>query len=242
MVRQLEPLKRLLVTSPSNCHRVWAWDRHHGDDNPRALPAVELGVGILSRLRKHEHPPVDHSSMLPEEKGGWFITLCFIAVVSDWPLTFDQGGQSMVPWGERCSSWDSRGKAMNWVMLQHLCPQLCRYHTAELNQARRRAGVCCATARGWTNTPPSPLCTYNHVSPTDRELLHCQVPRGLQDQAAMQVGRDLMVQPCLERGQPRASCSGPASPMAEALRIWRLLPLLWALLQSSTVLVGKYFS
>lgn len=33
-----------------------------------------------------------------------------------------------------------------------------------------------------------------------------------------------MVQPCLEWGQPRASCSGLASPRAEALRIWRLLP------------------
>lgn len=95
--------------------------------------------------------------------------------------------------------------------------QLWSWGLAEVNQARRRAGVCCATARGWTNTPPSPLCTYNHVSPTHHELLHGQMPRGLQDQAVVQVGWDLMVQPCLEWGKPRASCSGLASPRAEAL-------------------------
>lgn len=76
-------LKRLLVTSPSSCHRLWAWVRHHGEDNPGAPPAVEPGAGIHSRPRKHEHPPADHSSMLPEEKSRWFIALCFTAVVSE---------------------------------------------------------------------------------------------------------------------------------------------------------------
>lgn len=64
------------------------------------------------------------------------------------------------------------------------------------------------------NNPPNPPFAFKLVNPTDHEMLHCQVPRELQNWGTTTVGRDL-----------RAFQSNPANSSAELEWVALGLPL-----------------
>lgn len=140
MVRQLEPLERLLGPSPAIA--TVSGTGTTGKTNLEPFQLESWGPVSSTASRQHQHPPADHSSALPGEQGGWFIVPC------QWGFCAHAGRGISRTSGEMAKI--GRGKAMSWAMLlkQHLHPPalLIPYGRDKPSQEKR----------GWTEEPPDP--------------------------------------------------------------------------------------
>lgn len=100
VVRQLEPLKRLLVTCPTIA--AVSGTGTTGKINLEPFQLEGLGPVSSPASQQREHSPTDHSSALLAEQGRWFIALCFTA---NGLFVLTQGGNNTVLWRDGEDRW-----------------------------------------------------------------------------------------------------------------------------------------